>query len=283
VSAYLVDPFSLPFMARALIELCVLGVLGGVVSAFVLLRKLAFAADALTHTVFPGVVIGFVVGGDNGIFVGALIAGAVTAVALTVLTAARRVSSDAALAVLLTAMFSIGVVVVSRQTEYTSDLTTFLFGHVLTVSVPQLVQTAVLAVIVVVTLMLIGKELVFRAFDGVGARAAGYSVGILDLVLNVLVALVVVAAVQAVGTVLVIALLIVPAATARLLADRLPLVVGIGCLVGVLGGYAGLVASFGASVYGGVRLSSGASVVLALVAAYVLALAYAGVRRVVTR
>lgn len=283
MSAYLVDPFSLPFMARALIELCVLGVLGGVVSAFVLLRKLAFAADTLTHTVFPGVVIGFVVGGDSGIFIGALIAGAVTAVALTVLTAARRVSSDAALAVLLTAMFSMGVVVVSRQTEYTSDLTTFLFGHVLTVSVPQLVQTAVLAVIVVLTLMLIGKELVFRAFDGVGARASGYSVGVLDLVLNVLVALVVVAAVQAVGTVLVIALLIVPAATARLLADRLPLVIGIGCLVGILGGYVGLVASFGASVYGGVRLSSGATVVLALVAAYVLALAYAGVRRVVTR
>jgi manganese/iron transport system permease protein len=270
-------------MARALIELCILGVLGGVVSAFVLLRKLAFAADALTHTVFPGVVIGFVVGGDNGIFVGALIAGALTAVALTVLTAVRRVSSDAALAVLLTSMFSIGVVVVSRQTEYTSDLTTFLFGHVLTVSVPQLVQTAVLAAIVVLTLLLIGKELVFRAFDGAGARAVGYPVGVLDLVLNVLVALVVVAAVQAVGTVLVIALLIVPAATARLLADRLPLVVAIGCAVGVLGGYVGLVASFGASVYGGVRLSSGATVVLALVAAYVLALAYAGVRKVVIR
>lgn len=277
-----VDPFSLPFMARALIELCILGVLGGVVSAFVLLRKLAFAADALTHTVFPGVVIGFVVAGEGGIFVGALIAGVLTAVALTVLTAARRVSSDAALAVLLTAMFSIGVVVVSRQTEYTSDLTTFLFGHVLTVSAQQLVETGVVAAIVVLVLAIVGKELVFRAFDGEGARAAGYRVGVLDLVLNVMVALVVVAAVQAVGTILVIALLIVPAATARLISDRLSLVIAIGCVVGVLGGYVGLVTSYGASVFADVRLSSGATVVLALVAAYVLALVYAGVRRVVT-
>ncbi len=270
-------------MARALIELCILGVLGGVVSAFVLLRKLAFAADTLTHTVFPGVVIGFVVAGEGGIFVGALIAGVLTAVALTVLTAARRVSSDAALAVLLTAMFSIGVVVVSRQTEYTSDLTTFLFGHVLTVSARQLVETAVVAAIVVLVLAIIGKELVFRSFDAEGARAAGYPVGVLDLILNVIVALVVVAAVQAVGTILVIALLVVPAATARLISDRLSLVVAIGCVVGVAGGYAGLVTSYGASVFGGVRLSSGATVVLALVVAYVLALAYAGVRRVVTR
>jgi manganese/iron transport system permease protein len=283
VSELLVDPFSLPFMARALIELCILGVLGGVVSAFVLLRKLAFAADTLTHTVFPGVVIGFVVAGEGGIFVGALIAGVLTAVALTVLTAVRRVSSDAALAVLLTAMFSIGVVVVSRQTEYTSDLTTFLFGHVLTVSAQQLVETGVVAAIVVLVLAFIGKELVFRAFDGEGARAAGYRVGVLDLLLNVMVALVVVAAVQAVGTILVIALLIVPAATARLISDRLSLVVAIGCVVGILGGYVGLVASYGASVFGGVRLSSGATVVLALVVAYVLALVYAGVRRVVTR
>lgn len=279
VTEFLLDPFGLPFMARALIELCLLGIVGGAVSAFVLLRRLAFVADTLTHTVFPGVVIGFLLAGSEGVFVGALVAGVVTAVALTLLTRSSRVSSDSAMAILLTAMFAIGIVLVSRQHSYSSDLTTFLFGRVLTVPAEHLIQTAVVAGVVLLTLLGCGKELKLRAFDEISARALGYRVTLLDLLLNVLIALVVVAAVRAVGTVLVIALLTVPAAAARLLFERFWAIVVTGCLFGVLAGYVGLVVSFAASVRGGVRLSSGATVVLALVAVYVLALAYAGVRK----
>lgn len=268
----LVEPFQLPYMARALVELVLLGVLAGTVGVFVLVRRLAFVSDALTHTVFPGVVIGYLLAGDNGIFVGALVAGAVTAVALTLLTRGRRVTEDAAIAVLLTSMFSIGVVLVSRRSSYTADLTAFLFGRLLTVSVTEIVQTAVVGVVVAATLLVAGKELVLRAFDPEGARAQGYRVDLLDLVLNVLVALVVVAAVRAVGSVLVIALLIVPAAAARLVTHRLAAIGVLAAVIGAVGGWLGLVASWSASIYGGLRLGSGATVVVAIVAIYLVVL-----------
>ncbi|MBB2742013.1 UNVERIFIED_ORG: manganese/iron transport system permease protein [Microbispora rosea subsp. rosea] len=275
----LFEPFHLPFMARALVELVVLGALAGTVGVLVLLRQLAFVSDTLTHTVFPGVVIGHLMAGDGGIFWGALAAGVVTAVLLTLLTQRRRVSEDAALAMLLTTLFAVGVVLVSRQTGFTSDLTAFLFGRVLTVTEAQLAQTAVVAVVVMALLAVLRRPLLLRAFDPEGAQAAGVRVGLLDLVLNVAVALVVVAAVKAVGTVLVIALLIVPAAAARSLSDRLAVIVPLACLVGAAAGWLGLVVSYEASVGYGVRLASGATVVLVLVAMYGLAHAAGFVRR----
>ncbi|MBO4271601.1 iron chelate uptake ABC transporter family permease subunit [Microbispora triticiradicis] len=266
-------------MARALAELVVLGALAGTVGVLVLLRRLAFVSDTLTHTVFPGVVIGHLMAGDGGVFWGALAAGVVTAVLLTLLTARRRVSEDAALAVLLTTLFAVGVVLVSRQTGFTSDLTAFLFGRVLTVTEEQLAQTAVVTVLVVALLAALRRPLLLRAFDPVGARAAGVRVDLLDLVVNVAVALVVVAAVKAVGTILVIALLVVPAAAARSLSDRLVVIVPLAALLGAAAGWLGLVASYEASIGYGLRLASGATVVLVLVGLYGLAHAAAFARR----
>lgn len=274
-----VDPFNTPFMARALTQLILLGVLSGVVSVFVLIRRLGFTADAITHTVFPGVVIGYLFAGVSGVFPGALIAGGITAVLLTAFTAARRVSEDTALAVLLTAMFSLGVVLVSRRSSYTSDLTAFLFGRLLTVTPAQITQTAVVGALTLAVLAATGKEQVLRSFDPQVARALGYPVIALDLVLNVAVAMVVVAAVQSVGTILVIALLIVPAATGRLLSASIAGIALTGIAVAVLAGYLGLVVSYDASVRHGIRLASGASVVLTLVGIYLLAYLLAPVRR----
>lgn len=274
----LVEPFESPFMARALVEALLLGVVGGVVSVFVVLRRLAFVSDVLTHTVFPGVVIGFLVSGTDGIVWGALAFAVLSAVLLTVLAANPRVTEDASLAILLTGFFSVGVILVSRRSSYTADLTGFLFGRILTVDRQQIVVTAVIGAVVLLALAVLGKELVLRAFDPDGAAARGYRVLALDLALNLAVALVVVASVRAVGTVLVIALLVVPGAAARLLSDRLAVIVVLAAGIGALGGWFGLAASYEASVRHGLRLASGATVVLALVALYAVAAVVAVVR-----
>lgn len=268
----LVDPFTLPFMARALAEAVLLGVLGGMVGVLVVLRRLAFVTDALTHTVFPGVVVGFIAAGTGGVLWGALAAGLASAALFTVLARHRRVTEDASLAILLTGFFAVGVILVSRRRAYTSDLTAFLFGRILTVDAGQVLATAVLLTAVAATLAALRKELLLRAFDPAGAAAMGYRVGRLDLVVNLLVALVVVAGVRAVGTVLVVALLVVPAAAARLVTDRLATLTVLAAVFGALGGWLGLAASFEASVGYGVRLASGATVVLALVGIYLAAL-----------
>lgn len=259
----LVDPFAEPFMQRAAVELVLLGALAGVVGVHVVLRRLAFVTDTLTHTVFPGVVIAFLLG--LPVLAGALVAGVLSALLLSGLGTSRRVAPDAALAILLTSFFSLGIVLVSRTSGYTSDLTRFLFGTVLAVDRGQIVSTAVLAVLVLGALAALHKELLLAAFDPEGASAMGYRTLALDVVLNVLVALTVVAAVRAVGTVLVIALLVVPAATAQLLSGRFAVMTVLSCALAVGGGLVGLLASYEASVSHDLRLAPGASVVLALV------------------
>ncbi len=276
MSELVLEPFRLPYMQRALAEVLLLGVLTGVAGVFVVLRRLAFMSDALTHTVFPGLVVAHLAG--RSLALGALAFGVLTAVLFTLLAANRRVGSDAGMAIVLTALFSVGVVLVSRQHSYTSDLTLFLFGRVLTVDRADLVTTLVLAVLVLAVLAVLGKELVLRAFDPEGSTAMGYRGVVLDLVLNLLIALVVVAAVKAVGTVLVVAMLVVPAASARLLADRLAGMTILSCAFGVLGGWGGLLASYQLSVRGGLRLAAGATIVVVLVACFLAALAVAALR-----
>jgi manganese/iron transport system permease protein len=279
----LLGPFDRPYMARALIEVLLLGALGGAVGVFVMLRRLAFLTDALTHTVFPGIVIGFLVSGQSGIVPGALVCAVLAAALFTAISATRRVNEDATLAILLTAFFAVGVVLVSRQRSYTSDLTDFLFGRVLTIEVSDIVVTAVVAGISAAVMLVLGKELLLRAFDPEWARAAGYRIALLDLVGNMLIALVVVAAVQAVGTVLVIALIVVPAATARLLSERLGVITIVAVVIGMLGGWLGLVTSYEASIGHDVRLAAGATVVLVLVAFYAVVLLGQTARRVARR
>jgi manganese/iron transport system permease protein len=273
----LFEPFTVSYMQRALVEVLLLGALAGAVGVFVVLRRLAFVGDALTHTVFPGVVIAHLLG--QSLLLGALAFGVLTAALLSALGGNRRVGPDAVLAILLTSFFSLGVVLVSRTRTFTSDLTVFLFGRVLAVDRTDLWQTLAVAAVVALTLVGLRKELVLRAFDPEGAAAMGYRTGVLDLVLNLLIALVVVAAVEAVGTVLVIALIVVPAAAARLLTDRVATMTALACLLGAAGGWLGLAASYEVSVDHGIRLAAGATIVVVLVGLFLLAAAVAPLRR----
>ncbi|HYI31930.1 MAG TPA: metal ABC transporter permease [Glaciibacter sp.] len=267
----LLDPFSLPFMARALVVLIVLSLVAGVVGVLVNLRSLEFISDGLTHAVFPGIAIGFIWGGSEGLLVGALIAAVLAAVALTLLVR-RAVSSDAATAIVLTAMFSVGIIVVSRQSDYAGQLEQLLFGRLLTVTPEEVIQTVVVCIIALVLVLATLKEQVFRAFDSTGSAAAGYRSLVLDVILNVAIALVVVAASRAVGNLLVLAVLIVPAAIARLVTVRLEWLFPIAAGVAALAAWLGLALGYAASVGAGLNLPSGATVVLVLVGAYVVAL-----------
>jgi zinc/manganese transport system permease protein len=267
----LISAFALPFMARALVVLLALSLVAGIVGVLVNLRSLEFISDGLTHSVFPGIAIGFVWGGREGLFVGAMIAAILAAVVLTVITR-RAVSGDAAIAIVFTAMFSIGILVVSRQTNYAGQLEQLLFGRLLTVTSAEVTQTLVICAIALLLVGLTLKQQVFRAFDRTALAAAGYRPLLLDLVLNVAIALVVVAASSAVGNLLVLAVLIVPGAVARLITVRLWLLFPLAAGFAALCAWVGLAVGFEASVTAGIDLPSGATVVLVLVAGYLVVL-----------
>ena len=278
----LIAPFQLPFMARALVVMLVLAVAAGLLGAFANLRRLEFLSDGLVHAVFPGVVIGFAIAGSGGLLVGGTIAAVIAAVVLT-LVSRRGVPDDAAVAVVLTSMFSIGVIIVSRQSDYVGQLSELLFGRILTLTDADVAATAILAGVAVLLVVLTAKEQFLRAFDRQGAEAAGYRVLMLDLVLNVAIALVVVAASRALGTLLMLALLIIPAAIGRLASSRFGVITLVGIVSIALAGWLGLALSFDASVRAGVSLPGSATVVLTLLALFVIALALYGMRRAALR
>jgi manganese/iron transport system permease protein len=261
-----VEPFQLGYMRRALAEVVILGVLGGVVGVHVLLRRLAFLTEVVQHTVFPGIAIAFAL--DQSLLAGALVAGIVAIVLYTF--GARRVDSNALMALLISTFFALGVVVVSRRTGYQSDLTALLFGRILSVDQREVLDTLVIGVVSVVMLVVLHKELVLRAFDPLGSEAMGYPTIALDLVINVVVMLTVVAAVRAVGTVLVVAFIVTPAAVARLLCRRVTPMMIVAAALGAIGGWLGLVVSYEGSIHHGWRLASGATIVLVLTAGFLL-------------
>ncbi len=264
---FFADPLQYPFLQRALAEVVIVGVLCGVVGTLVVLRGLAFIGDALAHAVFPGVVIAYLAG--TSILGGAMVFGALTALGIGMLTRSRRVSEDTAIGVVFVAFFAVGIVLISRQTGFTRDLGALLFGSILGISTSDVVVTAVILVVVLAVLLLFLKELAMVAFDSTLARTLGYPVFWLDLLLLMLVAATIVAGLQAVGNILILALIVTPAAAARLLTDRLGRMMALSAVIGAGSGAVGLLVSYHAGT------SAGASIVLTATAAFLLSVVLA--------
>ena len=264
--------FAIPFMARALLVMLLLAVVAGIVGVLVNLRGLEFISDGLTHAVFPGLAIGLALGGTPGLLPGAAVAALAAAVILTWLDRAG-ITSDAAIAIVLTATFSVGVIVVSRSDDYAGELETLLFGRVLTIPPAEVLPLVAVTLVAAAAVLVTVKQQLFRAFDRAGSRAAGDPGLALDLLLNGAIALVVVAAASTIGTLLVLALLIVPGAAARLMTRRMWWLFPAAALFAAVAAWLGLSAGFAASVAGGVDLPAGSTIVAVFIAGYALVLA----------
>lgn len=261
---WLFEPFGYAFMQRALIEVIIVGLVCGFVGCFVVLRGLAFIGDALGHTVFPGVVLSYMAG--HSILVGAFVFGALTAIAIGILSRSRRVSEDTAVGVIFAAFFAFGVVLISRETGFRQDLSALLFGNVLGVSWNDVYVTIAIGGVVLLILFAFLKEFTLIAFDSTMAKSAGYPVFALDIVLLLLVAATVVVSLQTVGNILILALVVTPPATARLLTDRLSRMLILSALTAVASGFIGLLLSYH------VDIAAGGTIVLTATAMFLLAL-----------
>lgn len=241
IFGWVFNTLQYPFMQRALIEVVLMGITCGVIGTYVVLRGMAFIGDALSHAIFPGVVIAYLL--HASFFIGALLFGAITAVAIGALTRNRRVSEDTAIGVLFAGMFALGIVLISTIRGYTADLASFLFGNVLGVSFEDLLASLLIGLLVMGALILFHKELVLVAFDSEMAEALGLPVWLINLGLLLLIALTIVVSLRAVGNILVVAMLVTPAAAARLWTDRLRVMMMLSALFGALAGVVGLLVS----------------------------------------
>lgn len=250
----LLDPLGHPFFVRALLAAAIVGVVCAIVGTFVVLRGIAFMGDAISHAAFPGVVVAYIVGG--GFYIGAAIAAIATALAIGAVTRRARIRTDTAIGVLFAGTFALGVFLFSRIEGYVGDLNSFLFGSLLSIGVDDLVALALLASVVLLAVGALWKELLYATFDPLGAAASGLPVGRLESLFLVLVALTVVVSLQAVGVILVVAMLVTPAATAQLVTSRFGRLMVVATAVGVGSAVLGLYLSYWLDV------ASGATIVL---------------------
>ncbi len=271
---WILDPLSRTFMQHAFVAIVLVGVICGVTGTFVTLRGLAFMGDALAHAIFPGVVIAFVLGGN--FLIGALIAAVLVSLAIGAIGQSERLSNDTAIGVLFAGGFALGVALISAQRSYAKDLSSFLFGTILGVSRGDLLLTGAVGLGVLAVMSLFRRELGLIAFDRTFAQAQGLNLWAYDQLFLLLLSLSIVISLQTVGNILVLAMLVTPAATARLLTDRLPRMAFLAAFIGAGSGVIGLYISY----YGGI--SSGASVVLVATALFAIAYLFAPGTGVVT-
>ena len=217
---WLTEPYGFEFMRRAAASLLLVSIAGSLVGTFVVNKGLAASGSGLAHATLAGVAIAFV----NGVSValGALFAAVATAMGIGYVRRTSRVSYDTAIAIFFVAAFSLGILVISRRSSYTPDLLSFVFGDILGVSQADLLGELVLALLVVACVTAFYRELVMVAYDPAMAAASGVPATIVEYGLLVLIAVAVVVALQAIGIVLVSAMLIIPPATAGLVFTRVP-------------------------------------------------------------
>ena len=260
---FLREPFQFAFMQRALLATLMVSVVSACIGTFVVLKGLAFIGDALAHASFAGVAAAFVMGGN--IYLGALIAALVTALAIALVGSRARVSFDTAIGIIFAGAFALGILIVSRQTNYTVDLFSFVFGNVLGVGRDDLLLIAVMGLVVLTIVTLFYRQLLFTAYDPTMAAASGVPVGLVQYALLAMLGVSTVVALKAVGIVLVVAMLVTPAATASLLVRRVHYIMALGAVVGAISSVVGLYVSYYAEV------ASGAAIVLTATVLFLLA------------
>ena len=250
----ILGPMTYGFMQRGLVAAVLVGIVCAVMGAFVVLRGLAFIGDAVSHAAFPGLVIAYLAG--IPLYIGAAIAAVGTALAIGVVARRGALRFDTAVGVLFAGMFALGILLFSTIQGYVADLFGYLLGNVLGITFVDILQIAFLGGIVLVIVAILRKELLYASFDPAGAAASGLPVVTLDYLLLGLIGVTIVVSIQAVGIIMVVAMLVTPAATGQLLVSQFWDLVKVAIAVATVAAVAGLYLSFYLNV------ASGASIVL---------------------
>lgn len=262
---WFLDPFQYAFMQRALLGGALAAAICAVVGTWVVLRGLAFMGDALAHGVLPGIALAFLWGFD--LTLGALASAAVMVAGINLVNRRGNLREDTGIGLLFVGMLALGVIIISRASTFSTELTGFLFGNVLGVTTTDLRTQAVAAVLTIVACTLLYRPFLALAFNQEKAALLGMRPRLANVVLLGLIAIAVVSSFRAVGTLLVFGLLIAPPATASLLVRRVPTMMVTAAAIGVASVALGLVLSFHYDTAAGATMAGTAVLVFFVVLA----------------
>ncbi|WP_037306143.1 zinc ABC transporter permease AztB [Amycolatopsis orientalis] len=259
---WLLVPFEVSFVQRALVAGVLVSVVCAIVGTWVVLRGMAFIGDAMSHGMLPGVAIASLTGVN--LLIGAAVSAGVMALGVTALGRSRRLSEDTTIGLLFVGMLASGVIIVSHSRSFAVDLTGFLFGDVLAVGSADLVGLAITLAVVAVVALLGHRSFTALTFDIRKAHTLGLRPRLANAVLLALVTLTIVASFRVVGTLLVFGLLIAPAAAALFWSRRITTIMLVAALLGVVATVGGLLVSWHWGTAAGATIAAGAVLVFFL-------------------
>ncbi|MFM2304503.1 MAG: hypothetical protein RLZZ135_1915 [Cyanobacteriota bacterium] len=270
----ILDPWHYEFMRQAIVIGILVGILCPVVGSYLIVQRMSLFGDVIAHCVLPGLSLSFFLGID--IAIGAFLSGILGAGAISWIRSQARVKVDAAMALTFSSFFALGVLLISLL-KNNVDLDSFLFGDILGVTMTDVYRTTIVTIGILVVVWLFYKELLFYTFDRTGATAMGLPVNAINLGFMSAVTLTIIASMQAVGVILVIALLIGPALTAYLLVQELHQMMMLGAIIGSIASVSGVYISFYVK-----HVPSGPAIVLVSSSLFLLALLFSPSQGILT-
>lgn len=270
----LLEPFAFEFFRNGLWAALMVGALCGMIGVFIVLRGMSYIGHGLSHAAFGGAVLGYTL--NVNFYLGAVIVAFVAALLIHQLSKDGKIKSDAAIGIVTTAIFALGVALISRVRQFTQSFEAALFGNILGVTTTDLWVIAAVLTVAAVGLLLFYRPLLFSTFDRDAAAVFGIPTERLQMGFSLVLALAIIASMNIVGVTMIAAALIIPASTARLLSDSFSAMLIISTLLGALLGVSGLYASYHFDA------ASGATIVLFGAAAFLVALIYTRIRERLT-
>ncbi len=271
------EPLQYEFFVRGLIAATTVGALCGLIGVYVVLRRMSYIGHGLSHAIFGGAVVSYVMAFN--FYVGASLWGFLSALLINAITRQRRfIAADAAIGIITTASFALGVALISRYRTFTRSFDAALFGNILGVTENDLLALAVVTVMAFALILVMYRRLLFTTFDPEVAPFYGVRTEWVDTIFSLILAGTIVVSMQVMGVTLIAATLVIPPITARLLTDNFARLMVLSVVIGALCGLVGMYLSYYVDV------SSGANIVLVAALMFVAALAYSGLRnRATTR
>jgi manganese/iron transport system permease protein/iron/zinc/copper transport system permease protein len=268
---YLFEPFKYEFFRNASIASLFIGVLCGLLGVYIVLRGMSYIGHGLSHAIFGGAAVALVM--KWNFYLGAGTWGFLSAVLINQTVRRFKISADAAIGIITTASFALGVAIVSRQHRFTQDLEATLFGSILGVTPEQLIGVIIVTFLVGLAVFLLYRQLLFTTFDEETARAYGIRTQWIDTFFSLALAAAIIVSMQVIGVTLIAAAIVIPPITARLLTDRVDRMILLSMAIGSLTGLVGMYLSYR------IDTSSGATIVLTQAACFLIALTANALRR----
>lgn len=262
---YIVEPFQYSFMMRALVVSVLVGIMCPLVGAYVITRGRAFMGDALAHSVLPAVAVAFMLRVSP--YFAAVPSGVVVALLMGAVSRRTGVREDTSIGIVFAGMFALGLVILSLARNLPVNIEDLLLGQVLGVSRTDVLVSLGLAAFVIAGLFIFHRQFVYTTFDPLGAEVVGIRTGIIEYALLTLLALVIIVGIEAAGIVLVMAMLITPAAVGYILARRFVGMMALGAVVGAVSAVVGLYLSYYANLPSGPAMALVATALFACTAA----------------